>query len=446
MSDLHAGRRAAAADASPDVPRYSRTYVLYAIGILFLVSVFNVVDRYVLSILAGSIQSDLELSDTQMGLLLGPSFSVVHFLAILPAAWLADRTARRSVIAAGLFVWSAMTALGGLTQSFTQLFLARMGVGIGEAAGSPPSASLLVDTAPTAWRTRALSTMSVGALVGIAAGMIVGGYTAERYGWRVALLAVGTPGVGLALLVRFTLREPPRAPGPGSTPLAALRHLLAFSSFRWTVAGACITSIASSGRSLWEPSFIVRSYGYPLAEVGLIYVLISAIPAIFGVYVGGAIADRFGRRDRRWLAWICAVGNLLACPCMIAFLAWPPTDVLPVAGRSIPVAFFFSIAGSFFIGFYSPPTAAIAQGLATQQMRSLAHALWTMVATLVGLGIGPLAVGMLSDLWRSAGDARSLMWGLIVITATLPLSAVGYAMAARSLVDDLERANHIDPP
>ena len=139
MSNLRAGGGAAAADASPDVPRCSRSYVLYAIAILFLVSVFNVVDRYVLSILAGSIQGDLELSDTQMGLLLGPSFSVVHFLAILPAAWLADRTARRSVIAVGLFVWSAMTALSGLAQSFTQLFLARMGVGIGEAAGSPPS-------------------------------------------------------------------------------------------------------------------------------------------------------------------------------------------------------------------------------------------------------------------------------------------------------------------
>ncbi len=445
MNDSYDKRRAAAAESGDASDRYSRSYVLYAIGILFLVSVFNVVDRYVLSILAGEIQRDLSLSDTQMGLLLGPSFSVVHFLMILPAAWIADRTARRSVIAAGLFVWSAMTAVGGLAQNFSQIFLARMGVGIGEAAGSPPSAGLLVDTAPSAWRTRALSTMSVGALVGIAVGMIVGGYMAERYGWRMALLAVGTPGIALALLVRFTLREPPRAPGPGSSPLGALRHLVGFRSFRWTVAAACVTSIASSGRSLWEPSFIVRAYGYSLAEVGFVYVLISAIPAIFGVYVGSAVADRLGRRDRRWLAWICAVGNLLACPCMIAFLSWPPAHVLSMAGRAIPVAFFFSIAGSFFIGFYSPPTAAIAQGLSTPQMRSLAHALWSMVATLVGMGLGPLAVGMLSDIWGADGSADSLMWGLIAISATLPLSAIGYAMAASTLVGDLEQAARVDP-
>ena len=420
---------------------YSRPYVLYAIAVLFLVSVFNVVDRFVLSILAGSIQQDLSLSDTQMGLLLGPSFSIVHFLAVLPAAWLADRTARRSVIAAGLFVWSAMTALGGLAQNFLQIFLARMGVGIGEAAGSPPSAGLLVDTAPPAWRARALSAITMGALVGIATGMIAGGLIAERFGWRIALFSVGAPGVALAVLVRFTLREPPRAPGPPSSPLGAARHLLKFSSFRWTVISVCFVTVTTSGRSLWEPSFIARAYGYSLAEVGMAYVLISAIPAMFGAYVGSAIADRLGRRDPRWLAWICAIGNLVACPFMIAFLAWPPTDVLPLGSHALPVGFLFSTAGSFFIGFYSPPTAAIAQGLATPRMRSLAHASWTMIATLVGMGVGPLAVGMLSDLRGAETKADSLMWGLIAITALAPVSALGYVVAARSLKDDLERAN-----
>jgi len=450
MLDSESDRESAATarvriEAAPPPPdrfsppsSYSRSYVLYAVFILFLVSVFNVVDRYVLSILAGSIKQDLELSDTQMGMLLGPSFSVVHFLAVLPAAWLADRTARRSVIAAGLFVWSAMTALGGVAQNFTQIFLLRMGVGIGEAAGSPPSAGLLVDTAPPEWRTRALSAMTVGALVGIATGMIVGGLMAELYGWRMALLAVGLPGIGLALLVRFTLREPARAPGPAASPLGAARHLFRFRSFRWVVFGSCITSIASTGRSLWEPSFIARAYGYSLAEVGLVYVLISAIPAIFGAYLGSALADRLGRRDARWLAWICAIGNLLACPFLVAFLVWPPSHGFAIGDSTIPVAFLFSTAGSFFIGFYSPPTSAIAQGLATPQIRALAHAIWTMVATLVGMGIGPLVVGVLSDLWQTESEAESLMWGLLVITLTIPVSAIGYGVAARSLREDLE--------
>ena len=193
---------------SPKDSPFSRAYVLYAIGLIFFVSVFNVVDRYILSILAPGIQKDLSLSDTQMGLLLGPSFSAVHFLAVLPAAWLADRYARRSVVAVGLFAWSVMTALSGIAQNFFHLFLARMGVGVGEAAGSPPSVALLSDTAPLAWRTRALSSLTVGALVGIAAGMLIGGYLGQHYGWRIAFLAVGLPGVALALLVRFTLRQP----------------------------------------------------------------------------------------------------------------------------------------------------------------------------------------------------------------------------------------------
>jgi MFS family permease len=418
----------------------SRGYVLYAITLIFLVAVFNVVDRYVISILAASIQQDLGISDTQMGLLLGPSFSIVHFIAVLPAAWLADRTARRSVIAAGLFVWSAMTAFGGLAQSFTQIFLARMGVGIGEAAGSPPSVGLLTDTAPEAWRARALSVLSMGALVGIAAGMIAGGFMAERYGWRNALLVLGFIGMGLALLVRLTLREPPRSSAAGASPLSAARHLFGFSSFRWTVIAACLVTVCSSGRSLWEPSFIARAYGYSLAEVGFAYVMISAIPAIFGAYTGSAIADRLGRRDPRWLAWSCALGNGLACPFLIAFLVWPPEHVISIGGLAIPVAFLFSTAGSFFIGFYSPPTAAIAQGLATPQMRSLAHGLWTMVATLVGMGMGPLAVGLVSDGFAGESEATSLMWGLIAITAIAPLSAIAYLIASRNLREDLRRA------
>ena len=151
--------------ASPDSSseRYSRAYVFYATFVIFLVCVFNVVDRYILSVLAPMMKEDLGLSDSQMGWLLGPSFSVVHFLFVLPAAWLADRTARRTIIAAGLFVWSTMTALGAMAQGFGTLFLTRMGVGVGEAAGSPPSAGLLSDTAPPEWRTRALSAITIGA-------------------------------------------------------------------------------------------------------------------------------------------------------------------------------------------------------------------------------------------------------------------------------------------
>ncbi|MCP4243387.1 MAG: MFS transporter [bacterium] len=158
---------------------YSRGYIIWAIGLVFVVSILNVVDRTIVALLVPGIQADLGLSDTQLGLLLGPSFSVVHFLAVVPLAWLADRTVRRNVIAVGLFAWSLMTMLAGVTQNFLQLFATRMGVGIGEAAGSPPAVSLLSDTAPESQRARALSAVTIGALTGIGAGMLIGGYVSR---------------------------------------------------------------------------------------------------------------------------------------------------------------------------------------------------------------------------------------------------------------------------
>jgi len=439
-SDEHARQtRPPASDLPDDSAPYSRRYVWYAISVVFLVSVFNVVDRYILSVLAPAIKVDLGLSDTSMGLLLGPSFSVVHFLAVLPAAWLADRYARRTVIALGLFVWSAMTSLGAGAQNFGQLFVTRMGVGIGEAAGSPPSVGLLSDTAPPSMRTRALSAITVGALFGVASGMVVGGYLGAAYGWRVALLAVGLPGLALTLLVRFTLREPPRQTGRSVSPREAMRHLFGFSSFRWAVAGVCVANIAIAGRNLWEPSFLDRSYGLSGAELGGVYVLIGAGPSAIGALIGAVLADRLAARDMRWLAWICAGSIGLGTPFLIAFLLWPAEHVVEIAGFSIPIAYGWSAIGSLFLGFFSAPMASLAQALATQHMRSLAHAIWTMPYTLIGMGLGPLVVGGLSEGLHADFGEDSLRYALVAASALLPIGALGFLFAARGLRADIAR-------
>jgi MFS family permease len=423
---------------SPAAPApYSTLYVSYSIALIFLVSVFNVVDRYILSVLAPAIKEDLALDDTTMGLLLGPSFSVVHFLAILPAAWLADRYARRTVIAFGLFVWSAMTALGSVAQSFGQLFVTRMGVGIGEAAGAPPSVGLLSDTVPPAMRTRALSAITVGALVGVAVGMVVGGYLGATHGWRIALLSVGLPGLALALLVRLTLREPPRQAGPTVSPLEASRHLFGLSSFRWAVGGVCVANIAIAGRNLWEPSFLDRSYGLSGAELGGVYVLIGAGPSAIGALIGASIADRLGARDVRWLAWVCAGSIGIGTPFLIAFLLWPADHTVDVAGFVVPVAYAWSMIGSLFLGAFSPPMAALAQALATQHMRSLAHAIWTMPYTLIGMGLGPLVVGGLSESLHAGYGADSLRYSLVAASLLLPIGALGFLFSARDLRADM---------
>jgi len=426
-------------ETSATSPEYSRPYVIYTIGIVFLVSIFNVVDRYILSVLAPSIQEDLALSDAQLGILLGPSFSVVHFAAVLPAAWLADRYARRSVVAAGLFVWSLMTTLGGAASGFWPLFMTRMGVGIGEAAGSPPSVALLSDTAPAEWRTRALSTITVGALVGVATGMIVGGYLGQHYSWRVALVAVGLPGLALALLVRFSLREPPRTTASKISPVEAGQHLFGLASFRWAVAGVCIANIAIAGRNLWEPTFLDRAYGLSGAALGGTYVLISALPSTLGALSGASITDRLSRHDPRWLAWVCAGSIGFGSPFLVGFLIWDPAHLITIGDATFPFSFLLSALGSLFLGAFSPPMASLAQALATPQMRSLAHAIWTMPYTLIGMGVGPMLIGALSGSWSESYGDDSLRRALILTSALLPIGAAGFLVAARTLRADITR-------
>ena len=421
---------------------YSSAYVAYAMFVVFLVAVFNVVDRMVVSILATSIERDLGLSDAQLGWLLGPSFAVVHFVAILPFAWLADRTARRTIIAFGLFVWSGMTALGGAAQGFGQLFATRMGVGIGEAAGSPPSASLLTDTAPPHLRSRALSALTLGALMGIGVGLVAGGALAQAYGWRTTLVAIGAPGVLVALLVRFTWREPPRsARAASASPLDAARHLFRLPTYGRLVGAASFAGMASLGRNMWEPVLLERVFGFALRDAGLQLFLFSALPAAGGAWLGGWLADRLGRRDVRWPLWVCAIGNAACAPLLVAFLLWPADARL--AGGT-PVAFLFLAGGALLGGFYSPPTSAVAQSLSLGHMRAMAHAIWSMVFTLVGQGVGPTLVGQLNVALGPAYGAQAIRYSMAVVSGLALVAAAGYFAAARSLPADLARVRSIE--
>jgi MFS family permease len=413
---------------------YSRAYVWYAMGVVFLVAMFNVIDRTIISMLVPGIKADLGLDDEQMGFLMGPAFAVVHFLAVLPAAWLADRTVRRTVIASALSVWSAMTALGGAAVGFWTLCLTRMGVGLGEAGGAPPSVSLLSDTAPQSMRARALSALTIGSLMGIGVGLIAGGYLAGPLGWRGTLVAVGLPGLAIALLVRFTLREPPRTKAPTATPLEAARHLFSLPSFRWMLLAAVLAGVGSMGRSMWEPEFIRRVYGYDGLSVGVTVFVYGAVPSAVGAYLGSAIADRLRSRDERWPLWVCAIGNLLSTPPLLLFLLLPATAM--IAG--LPAAFWAWILGGVLIGFFSAPMGAMAQNLARPNMRALAHAIWTMIFTGIGQGAGPYLVGVLTEAWRPAYGDESLRYAMAATGLAVAASGVVYLIAAQRVPADLE--------
>lgn len=420
----------------PPAPPYSPAYSRYVLCLLLLVTAFNVVDRSIVALVAQDIRAEMGLTDRQMGLLMGFAFTIVHLLAGLPIARLADRGVRRTIIAVGLFAWSAMTVATGMARNFPQLFLARMGVGIGEAAGGPPAHSLIADYAPKSLAS-GLSVLSMGAVAGLGLGFVVGGWIQHEWGWRTAIYAMGVPGLLLAVLVRLTVKEPPRTPPTTQESMGdAARALLSLPAYRWTLIAMCVAGLSVFGRSSWEVSFLRRTYEMDARTAATWYFLISPLPAFFGAYLCGRLTDRLAERDPRWFAWTCAVANALTVPTSIAFYLWPHTMTV----GAFPVGFAWSIAASFVASAMAPATGAIAQRLAPPTRRAFSAALWTMSFNFVGLGLGAYLVGDWSTRLEATYGPDALRYALTLISVS-PLVAAGMNLrAAQSLPQDLRSA------
>jgi MFS family permease len=436
-------------ESSRPAPRYSPAYVNYVLGVILLVMIFNIVDRTITSILLETIGNDLGLSDRQRGVLVGLAFALVYSVASMPIALRADRGVRRSIIALGLLAWSAATAVTALVGNFWQLLAARMAVGIGEAAGSAPSQSLISDYVPLERRARALSVVSIGAIAGLALGSIAGGWLGQWYGWRAAFVIVGLPGIAVALLVRLTVDEPPRGHSDGgAAPIGAIsfagsiRYVLSLPSYRWLLVSGSLALIASMGRNLWEPAFLMRVYGFPSGTAGTWYFAVSSIPGAIGVYLGARLADQLGRRDARWYMWVPVIGLTLGAPLQTAFVLWPETQRidLPAGLPDLPTAFLFSIAGALTGSLFTAPMLALTQNLVRPGMRAVSAALTTAIHSLIGHGIGPFVVGDLSQRLAPAYGIHSLRYALLFATLMPFASAVFCALSARTLREDLARA------
>ena len=421
---------------------YSGGYTLWVLLMALLVSAFSTLDRTIVSILIDEIGSEFALSDAELGLLLGPSFAIVYALLTLPMARLADFWVRRWIVAGSLLLWSLFTAAGYFVTSFAQLFVARMGVGVGEAGGTAPNISLLSDYLPPAFRARGIAVISMGATLGMGAGMILGGTVAEAAGWRTALLAAGLPGLLLAALYALTVREPARgASEPGRSadrPRVAevMRHLLASPTYLTILAANGFSLFAAMGRNMWEPAFIIRIYEMGPADAGMWYFLTSPLPSAFGIWLGGRLADGLGRNDSRWYLWIPALGQCISVPTLIAFLLWPAED--KVAG--IPFAFYLSFVGSIAGAFFTAPFMATIQGIARLRMRALAAGFSTLLSTLIGLCIGPLLVGVVSDSISARFGEEAIRYSLLIPTAAPLLSALICLFGARRIAADLRRS------
>jgi MFS family permease len=426
------------ASAGPVRPAY-RAYVL---GILFLVYVFNFVDRRLLTILGEPIQHELGVSDTVMGLLYGPAFGIFYTLAGLFIACWADRGVRRSIIALGLTVWSVLTAVSGVVTSAGQLALARIGVGLGEAACTPPAHSLLADYYPPARRATALSIYSTGIYVGILLSLAVGGWLAAEVGWRWTFVLVGLPGVALAVVVRCTVREPVRGaldpvPSTGSpVTVASLRDAFRFlwplRSFRHLALGAALNSFVGYALGTWLPSFYTRVHDMAIGERGLWLGLIFGGAGAAGTLLGGVLTDRYGPRDVRWRLRIPALATWLAVPVTVAALLW--------SGRVGSLIWLIPtiVLHSLYLG----PVFAITQTLVPPSMRALAASVLILFMNLIGLGLGPLVVGKLSDLFQAHTDLGVCAIQYALLTAVPVRLWAGWHLhrGARWLAAELPRA------
>lgn len=390
------------------------------LGILLLVYILNFLDRQILNILAEPIKAELELTDTELGLLAGPAFAVFYAVLGIPIARYADRasTNRVTLISVSLAVWSAMTAVCGLVTNFWQMLLARIGVGVGEAGCTPSAHSLIADTVPPERRSSAIAFFGLGVPIGSLLGLIIGGTVNDIYGWRAALMLVGAPGLLLALIVPLILKEPRSAEARSAARLAAqsthasaaapqstwsaIREAFSSRAFTWLFVAASVTAFLSYGKGLWTISFFIRSHGLSTTEAGLSMAVALGLAGIVGTWLGGKLADVYGKRDKRHLLTFPAIGMAVAAP--ILFLGYI------VADWRVAVALL--IVPTILNAAYYGPAYACVQGLVRPQLRSVAASMVVFGQNLIGLGAGPLAFGMLSDYLQPLAGAESVRWVL----------------------------------
>ena len=406
---------------------------------LLLVYMLNFLDRQIVNILAEPIKRDLGLSDTQLGLLAGPAFAVFYAVLGIPIARYADKgsTNRVWLISVSLAVWSAMTALCGFAQNFLQMALARVGVGVGEAGCTPAAHSLIADSVPPEERSSAIAFFGLGIPIGALLGLVIGGVVNDQYGWRIALMVVGAPGLLLALLLPKIIREPRRcgegltsdvAPKPALTMKAAMREVFASKAYLYIFIAASFTAFLSYGKGLWTISFFIRSHGLSTTEAGLAMAVALGVSGIIGTWLGGKVADVYGKRTKRHLLTLPAIGMAVAAPFLFMGY-WAEDWRVAVALLIVP-----TILNAAYYG----PAYGCVQGLVRPEARAIAASLVVFGQNLIGLGLGPLLFGILSDSLQPVAGVESVRWVLYGAAWLGLIPAFFFWRASLRLKDELK--------
>lgn len=442
------GDRAVSADGTFTASPAYRNYVVW---LLFVIYVFNYVDRQILSIVLEPIKQEFDLHDWQLGMLSGLAFAAFYSTLGIPIARMADTRNRVNIITASIVLWSAFTVFCGMSKNFWHLLFARIGVGIGEAGCSPSAYSIISDYVEPKKRATALSIYSMGVYGGSALGFLVGGLVAHEYGWRAAFYTVGLPGLIVALILKLTVKEPPRGFSE-PTPVAhaepppfkqVMGNLWAKKSFRHLSLAAGLHAFVSYGLSSFYSPFFMRSHGMSLGDVGAWLSMVVALGGLSGTYLGGLWCDRYYARtqDPRWYVWIPAITLVIVVPFgLVVYSLNDSTAAL------LSLIFYIALAAA-----YLGPSIASTHRLVGLRERALASAFLLLILNFIGLGLGPMFTGALSDLFKeyfvSQGIAEKvaladgLRWSIRVTLLINLWAALHYFLAAKTLRGDIETGN-----
>jgi predicted MFS family arabinose efflux permease len=398
------------------------------LGVLLAAYILNFLDRQMLGILAGPIKADLNLTDAQFGAVGGLAFAMLYSFLGVPLALLADRTRRSWVVAGSLAVWSGFTALCGTAASYSQLFFYRLGVGVGEAGGVAPSYALIADYFEPEKRARALAIYSLGVPLGLAGGALAGAYLTSWISWRAAFIVMGAIGLLLAPVMLLLVRDLPRAKSPEAAPsLFSTFPIVARKPTFWLMAFASsCSSLCGYGLALWTPSILIRSFGLDLLSTAHFFASLLLIGGTFGVFAGGWLADRLGTADRRWYARLPAIAWLITAPFFLAGFMAP----------NLKVAWLLLLVPNALNILWLGPVTTAVQHLVPRPLRSTASASFLFINNLIGLGVGPLLMGVISDQLKASYGAEALRYAATACLGFYLLAALLMSIAASRIRND----------
>ncbi|HUJ68444.1 MAG TPA: MFS transporter [Syntrophorhabdales bacterium] len=409
----------------------------YVLGLLTFIWALSFLDRNVLSMVLDPIKKEFALSDTMLGAMIGLGFALIYLILSIPVARLADRKARTPIIGIGLVIWSVMTTLGGVARSALQMLIFRMGVGVGESASTAPALSLIADYFPKDRRPLATSIYNMAPNLGLYFGFLIGGIITQYYGWRAAFFFAGIPGLITAILLYFTVKEPPRGLSDGvrvDTKFYTLGNTISYflkdKTLLLVLAGACLTAFTNFAGLTWNPSFFRRVHHLSGSQLGLIVGTVIGGSGIIGGLIAGAVTSALSKGRDRWKVLIPGLMLIAAGPVLIF-------QLLP---NSLAICLIFLFIAQCLTGTTVGLQLAVVQTVVKVRMRAFASSLHFICSNLFGMAIAPLVVGIVNDALTPRFGTYAIRYSLLMEIPSSILAGLFLIWGSRYMIRDVKAA------